>query len=376
MNNLKDLLDYGQSYWLDNLTRKKITSGELKKRVEEQGLRGITSNPSIFDKAIGDSADYDQQIKELVKANASVEEIYEAITVKDVQDACDILRPVYDQSEGKDGFVSLEVSPYLSRDTQGSMAEARRLYTAINRPNSFIKIPGTKEGVPAIEQLLYEGININITLLFSIESYAAVAEAYIKAMQRRVADGKKADTISVASFFLSRVDKLVDKMLENYKPETDNKFPVDTIKGKVGLSSARLAYQRFKQIFGQEKWKELEAHGGHVQRVLWASTSNKDPLYSDLRYVEALIGKDTINTLPDATIDALAAHGTLKKNTIEDGLEEAQFVFDHLKNYSIDMVKVSEQLEEEGIQLFKEAYDKLMANLKGKKAKIQDTVAH
>jgi transaldolase len=376
MENLKGLLDYGQSYWLDNLTRKKITSGELKKRVEEQGLRGITSNPSIFDKAISDSADYDQQIQELVKANASAEQIYEALTVKDVQDACDILRPVYDQSKGKDGFVSLEVSPYLARDTQGSIEEARRLFKAINRPNSFIKLPGTKEGVPAIEELLYEGININITLLFSIENYVAVADAYIKAMERRVADGKKADTISVASFFLSRVDKLVDKMLDGYKPDTDNKFPIVTIKGKVGLASARLAYQRFKQIFGQEKWKEMEGKGAYVQRVLWASTSNKDPLYSDLRYVEALIGKDTINTLPDATIDALAAHGALRKNTIEEGLEEAQFVFDHLKNYNIDIAKVTEQLEEEGIQLFKDAYDKLIANLKEKKAKIQGAVAH
>jgi transaldolase len=376
MNNLTGLLDYGQSYWLDNLTRKKITSGEIKNRVTLQGLRGITSNPSIFNKAIAESDSYDEQIKILVKKGKSPGQIYEILTVKDVQDACDILKPVFDQSGGIDGFVSLEVSPYLARDTKGTIEEVHRLFKEVNRPNCYIKIPGTKEGIPAIEQMLYEGIPINITLLFSVERYGEIAKAYILALQRRDTEGLPVNKIvSVASFFLSRIDVLTDQLLRNHIiPETGSKgndvLLPDSLLGKAGIASARLAYQRFKELFGSPAWKQLENKGAHVQRPLWASTGNKDPSFYDLRYVESLIGRDTVNTMPDETIEALADHGQLRENTIEDGLEEARQLFGQLKTFDIDIEIVTQQLEDEGIRKFIEAYDQLLDNLEKKRSDI------
>jgi transaldolase len=300
MNTLIELLENGQSYWLDNLTRGKITSGELKKRVDEQGLRGITSNPSIFNKAISNSQDYQSQIAELVKEGKNPLQIYDALTIKDVQDACDILNLVYEQSDGTDGFVSLEVPPYLARDTEGTMKEARRLFKAVGKKNCLIKIPGTKEGIPAIEQMLYEGININITLLFSVERYVEVTQVYISAIARRVAEGKPVNhVISVASVFISRIDVLTDQLLHQYIiPAEGDKNANRTylLLARAGIATARLCYQRFKEIFNGEQWKKMEAKGAHVQRPLWASTSNKDPLYNDLRYVESLIAKNTVNT--------------------------------------------------------------------------------
>ena len=373
MNRLVELLQYGQSYWLDNLTRGKIDSGELKKRVTEQGLRGITSNPSIFYKAFTEGDEYDQAIRELVGKGKSVPEIYEILTVRDVQDACDILRLVYDESGGTDGFVSLEVSPYLARDTEGTMAEARRLYAAVDRPNCYIKIPGTKEGIPAIEQMLYEGININVTLLFSIGRYAEVARAYIRAVQRRIDEGKDVGkTVSVASFFLSRIDVLTDHLLSQYEISGQKQSPDPrALKGKAGVASARLAYQQFKALFHSGEWEQPRSKGAHVQRVLWASTSNKDPEGSDVRYVNTLIGPDTVNTLPDETIDAFADHGELKKDTIEAGLSEAKAVFPGLKAFDIDIDFVTQQLEYEGIDKFAEAFDKLTKALEKKVAQFK-----
>jgi len=372
MNTLRNLLNYGQSYWLDNLTRKKITSGELKKRVSEQGLRGVTSNPSIFDKAIANSDDYNEQITTLAKEGKTPEQIYDALTIKDVQDACDILNPVYVQSEGTDGFVSLEVSPYLARNTNGTMEEARRLFKEVGRPNSLIKIPGTQEGIPAIEQMLYEGININVTLIFSIERYIEVAQAYIRAIAQRIGEGKPVNRlISVASIFISRIDVLTDQLLSiplTIWQEKENNRP-ELLAGKAGVATARLTYQHFKEIFSGEGWERLEDKGAHMQRPLWASTSNKDPLYPDLRYVEPLIGKHTINTLPDDTIAALADHGVLKNDTIEDGLEEAKQIFTNLKKVGIDIDVVTRQLENEGIQKFTDAYNKLISNLADKRMK-------
>jgi transaldolase len=376
MNTLIDLLNYGQSYWLDNLTREKISSGEIKNRVTKQGLRGITSNPSIFNKAIAESDSYDEQIKSLVREGKSPAQIYEMLTVKDVQDACDILKPVFEQSGGIDGFVSLEVSPYLARDTNGTIDEVHRLYKEVSRPNCYIKIPGTKEGIPAIEQMLYEGIPINITLLFSVSRYAEIAEAYLRALRRRDAEGLPVNKIvSVASFFLSRIDILTDQLLaDHFNPKTGLKgneslIPA-SLTGKAGIASARLAYQKFRELFGSEGWKQLEAKGAHVQRLLWASTSNKDPLYNDLRYVEPLIGMDTVNTLPDKTIEALSDHGKLRENTIEDDLEETRQLFGKLGSVGIDIEKVAQQLENEGIQKFTEAYDNLLNDLAKKKAAI------
>lgn len=378
MNTLIDLLKYGQSYWLDNLTREKITGGELKNRVTLQGLRGITSNPSIFNKAIAESNSYDQQIKELVKSGNAPSMIYEMLTVKDVQDACDILKPVFDQSDGIDGFVSLEVSPYLARDTKGTIAEVHRLFKEVNRPNCYIKIPGTKEGIPAIEQMLYEGIPVNITLLFSVERYAEIAEAFIRALRRRDDEGLPVNnTVSVASFFLSRIDVLTDQLLKNHiipeaEPEGNNVPLPASLVGKAGIASARMAYQRFRQIFGSPTWKRLEDKGAHVQRLLWASTGNKDPLFNDLRYVESLIGPDTVNTMPDETIDALADHGHLRENTIEDDLDNAGHLFGWLKTFGIDIEIITQQLEDEGIRKFTDAYDQLLANLAKKSADMKN----
>ena len=370
MDNLIELIKYGQSYWLDNLTRSKIKKGELKKRVTKQGLRGITSNPSIFNKAITKGNDYDDQIKKLVKEKKNVREIYEELTVKDVQDACDILRSVYDESDGTDGFVSLEVSPYLARDTESTIEEARRLFSKVNRPNCFIKIPGTDEGVPAIEQCLYEGININITLLFSIQSYEAVAWAYIKALERRVDEGKDIKKIaSVASFFLSRIDVLTDQLLGHYiiPEKTTGELKPENLLGKAGIASAKIAYQSFKNIFRGERWQKLVDKGARVQRPLWASTSTKDPLYSDVRYVEALIGPHTVNTLPDDTIDAFADHGKIMENSVEQDVPEARKTFEDLRKLGIDIDFVTRQLVNEGIEKFVKPYDNLMKTLANKR---------
>ena len=372
MNNLIKLLDYGQSYWLDNLTRGKIKSGELKNRVKNQGLRGITSNPAIFNKAISNSSDYDSQIKQLVQKKKAVHEIYDALTIKDVRDACDVLRPVFNKSEGVDGFVSLEVSPYLARDAEGTMKEARRLFKEVNRPNCYIKIPGTDEGVKAIEEMLYEGININVTLLFSIKSYEAVAKAYIKALERREKEGKSIKEVrSVASFFLSRIDVLTDEILNHYIIPDDTKGKKkrpEELLGLAGIASAKIAYQSYKKIFSGDKWKKLEKKGAKVQRPLWASTSTKDPLYRDVRYVETLIGPDTVNTLPDATIDAFADHGVLEKNTIEQDVDAAKQVFKDLKKLGIDINFITRQLVNEGIQKFISPFDNLMRSLSNKRA--------
>ncbi len=370
MSVLNELINYGQSYWLDNLTRGKIKKGEIKKRVKEQGLRGITSNPSIFNKAISKGTDYDDQIKKLVRQKKGVQEIYEGLTVKDVQDACDLLRPVYDEADGTDGFVSLEVSPYLARDTQGTIEEARRLFAKVDRPNCYIKIPGTVEGVPAIEQCLYEGININITLLFSIQSYEDVAWAYIKALERRLEEGKDIKRISsVASFFLSRIDVLTDQLLGHYIiPEKTTGEPrPENLLGKAGIASAKIAYQSFKNIFSGERWQRLKDNGARVQKPLWASTSTKDPLYADVRYIETLIGPHTVNTLPDESIEAFADHGKIYENSIEEGVEEARKTFDDLGRLGIDIDFVTRQLVNEGIEKFIKPYDNLMKTLAAKR---------
>lgn len=354
MNRLLQLNQLGQSYWIDDLSRGMIESGELARRVTEEALRGVTSNPEIFNKAISKSDDYAADIAKT--ATLSAPELYERLVVSDVTKACDILRRVYNQSEAADGYVSLEVSPHLAHDTQGSIEEARKLWQAVKRPNLFIKIPGTSEGVPAIEQLLVEGINVNITLLFSVERYEAVACAYLRALERRAADNLPVRNVaSVASFFLSRIDVLVDKRLQERDAD-------GFLLGKAAIANAKLAYQSFKQIVASERWRTLEALGARPQRMLWASTSTKNPEYHDLMYVEPLIGPFTVNTLPAKTIDAFSDHG-VAEDTVEEGLDEARQVMRDLENTGIDFAKVTEELLVEGIEKFIKPYDSLLQTL-------------
>jgi transketolase len=368
-NRIAELIHHGQSCWMDDLSRRMIKSGDLARRVAEEGLRGITSNPTIFEKSVAQGADYDADIARAAVAGRSTDQIYEELLTTDVRDACDILRPVYDQTQGIDGFVSLEVSPHLAHDTQASLAEARRLWQRVDRPNLLIKIPGTAAGVPAIEELLFEGINVNITLLFSIPSYEAVADAYMRALERRIAIGRRADTIaSVASFFLSRIDVLVDQLLEQRivpgRPPSAGPRPQDLL-GKVAIANAKLAYQSFKRMIGSERWKALAGKGARPQRLLWASTSTKNPAYRDLMYVEPLIGPFTINTMPGKTIAAFRDHGTVQ-DTLERDVAEAQRVMSDLNRLGVCFDLVTAQLENEGIQKFIEPFDTLTKQIETK----------
>lgn len=362
MKPLLDLITHGQSYWLDNLTRAMLNDGALQQRVDTQGLRGVTSNPAIFHKAITGSQDYDTKIAEMARAGHVVQDIYEALVISDVQRACDVLRSVYDASDGVDGYVSLEVSPYLAHDTAGTMREARHLFEVVDRPNVMIKIPGTPAGLPAIEEMLYEGLNINITLLFAIENYEAVAHAYLRALERRVAEAKPVRTIaSVASFFISRIDVLVDHLL------TQQGSPQATqLLGKVAVANAKLAYQSFKRLFSGARWQALAAQGARVQRPLWASTSTKNPQYRDVCYVEPLIGPHTVNTMPDETIAAFADHGTVQANSLEAHVDDARQVLQELAAVGIDLAAVTAQLQEEGVQKFIDPFAVLLHSIESK----------
>lgn len=365
MNPLLALSDYGQSYWLDNLTRGKIESGELTRRVTEEGLRGITSNPAIFNKAISGGGEYDAQIRQLAAEGLGIEPMYERIVVRDIQDACDILWPVYEATDGGDGFISLEVSPHLVYDTEGTIAEARYLYEAVARPNVLIKIPGSAEGVPAIEQMLYEGVNVNVTLLFSIGAYESVAEAYVTALERRAAEGLSVhDVASVASFFLSRIDTLVDSRLDELVGSgTLPEAQAVALRGEAAVANAKLAYQSFKRIFSGDRWDALVAEGARVQRVLWASTSTKNPAYDDLKYVEPLIGPHTINTMPDQTVDAFLDHGQIVPNSVERDADTAGRVMRSLAEAGIDFEQVTSQLLVEGVRKFIDPFDALLDTL-------------
>ncbi len=374
MNPLLELHEHGQSYWLDNLTRDMIRNGELERRVQEEGLRGITSNPAIFDKAMSRGDAYDEQIEGLVRKGLAVDALFERLAVTDIRAACDILQPVFEDSQGADGFVSLEVSPYLVHATDATMAEARRLFQAVERPNVFIKIPGSPAGVPAIEQMLFEGVNINITLLFSLSAYEAVAEAYLRALERRAENGRDLRSVtSVASFFLSRIDVLTDKLLGQRLgiPSAPGDAPApERLLGRAAVASAKLAYQSFTRLFSGERWLALAERGARVQRVLWASTSTKNPLYEDVRYVNPLIGPDTVNTIPDRTIQAFADHGVVHPRTIEDDVDQAERVMSGIAAAGIDFECVTQQLLDEGMQKFVDPYNDLMATLQGKRVAV------
>jgi transaldolase len=366
-NPLKKLEALGQAIWLDYIRRDLIANGDLKRLIEEDGLRGMTSNPAIFEKAIAESNIYDSEIRRIASQKKDVNETYEAISQQDVQNAADVFRPLYEKTKGVDGYVSLEVNPHLAHDTKGTVEEGRRLWSALNRPNVFIKVPATREGLVAITQLISDGINVNVTLLFGLPRYRAVAEAYIEGLERRVAQQKPINQIaSVASFFLSRIDILVDPLLEKMMASDarNNEFAKEA-HGEVAVSSARAAYQIYKEIFGSPRYKKLVEKGARVQRLLWASTSNKNPDYSDVKYIEALIGPNTVNTVPPQTIDAYRDHGDPKLR-IELDLSKANRILENLPSLGINLDNVTQQLEDEGISKFNEPFDKLMDALKKK----------
>jgi transaldolase/glucose-6-phosphate isomerase len=368
-NPLKELAKFGQSVWLDYIRRNLLTSGELQRLIDEDGLRGMTSNPSIFEKAITGSTDYADFFKSLEsKPELNATQRYEMLAIRDIQDAADILRPVYDQTKRRDGYVSLEVSPLLGRDTNGSIAEARRLWKEVRRENVMIKVPGTPEGLPAIQQLLGEGVNINITLLFAQETYEKVAQAYLNALEIFAKNGGDVSRIgSVASFFVSRIDTSVDNILtERLKTstKTDERAQLQSLLGKVAIANARMAYARYQEIFRGPRWEALAAKGAHTQRLLWASTSTKNPNYSDVMYVEELIGQDTVDTIPPATFDAFRDHGKVRASLTEN-VEAARDTMQTLARVGISMKQVTDDLVEEGVKLFADAFNKLIAAVEG-----------
>jgi len=362
-NPLKGLLDYGQSPWMDYIRRDLLTGGGLKKMIDEDGLRGQTSNPTIFEKAITGSDLYKDILESPDAKKLNAKGIYEKIAIRDVQSACDIFKPVYQETTRRDGYVSLEVSPYLGNDTQGTLEEARRLWKAVGRENLMVKVPATPEGIPAIRQLLEEGININITLLFAQSAYEKVAEAYLAALEARAAKGQDVSHMaSVASFFVSRIDTLIDSMIEEKLKSTkgENRALLESIEGKVAIANAKLTYQKYQELFGGARWKALADKGAQTQRLLWASTSTKNKKYRDVLYVEELIGKDTVDTIPPATFDAFRDHGKLRNSLTED-VPGAAKTMENLQKAGISMKEVTEKLVVDGVKLFADAFTQLLA---------------
>jgi len=363
-NPLLSIQKFGQSVWLDFIERKMIMSGNLKKLIDEDGVRGVTSNPQIFKEAIAEGKEYEDDIRSLARKNKSKEEIYQTLTVDDIQQTADLFRPLYDSSDGSHGFVSLEVNPHLARDIDGTLEEARRLWSAVGRPNVFIKVPATVEGLTCIEQLISEGININVTLLFGLPRYQKVTEAYIAGMEARIQQNLPLERVaSVASFFLSRIDVLIDPLLEKLiESGGDRADRARNLKGQIAIASARQAYQIYKDVFKNQRFNLLAQQGARPQRVLWASTSTKNPDYSDVKYVEALIGAETINTMPQKTLDAYRDHGNPAPR-LEEDLNKAREMFRKLSELDIDIDEQTRQLENEGIRKFIEPYDSLMSVL-------------
>jgi len=362
---LQELLSYGQSMWLDYIRRDLFTTGKLKTMIENDGLRGMTSNPAIFEKAIADSSLYDDVLHSLASLKSlSATAKYEQLAIRDIQDAADALRPVYEESHYRDGYVSLEVSPYLAMKTQDTLDEARRLWKTVQRENVMIKVPGTTAGIPAIAELIGDGININVTLLFAQEVYEQVADAYVAGLEKLAARGGNLRKMAgVASFFISRIDTLIDGMLnDKLKAASDanQQALFRSLLGKVAIANGKLTYQKYQKIFSGPRWEKLATKGAQTQRVLWASTSTKNPNYRDVIYVEELIGPDTVNTMPPATIDAFRDHGKLRNSLTED-LPGAQKTMDDLAKAGISIKQVTDKLTEDGVKLFADAFDKLLA---------------
>src|SRR5262245_43230813 len=358
-NALVELQSYGQSVWIDNISKAILDSGELQKLIDEDGLRGVTSNPTIFEKAINGSRDYDAVLKRLAQAGGTVDEIYEALVIDDIRRATDLFRPLFHTTNGLDGYVSLEVSPRLANETQRTLEEARRLWAKVDRPNVMIKVPATPAGIPAIEQLISEGINVNVTLMFSMEHYVRVAEAYVRGLQARARNGLPLTVASVASFFVSRVDSLIDKQLDERiagAASADEKQELASLLGKTAIANSRLVYQKFKEIFSRNAFLDLKNKGARVQRPLWASTSTKNPRYRDVLYAEELIGPDTVDTMPPATLDAFRDHGRVRAS-LEEDLEEAEGIFRRLAKVGIDMNAATEKLQADGVKLFADSFE-------------------
>ncbi len=360
-NPVKRLHVFGQSIWLDYIRRDLIASGGLRRLMEEDGLRGMTSNPSIFQKAIADSHDYDGDIQAMAIEGKDAGAIYESISQRDVQNAADEFRPLHDRTDGIDGYVSLEVNPHLAKDIRGTIEEARRLWTALDRPNVLIKIPGTAEGLHAIRQLISEGINVNVTLLFGLPRYRQVVEAYIAGLRERVAQGKSVKHLaSVASFFVSRIDTMLDPMLEKIMAQGGRMADLaKRVRGQVAIASAKMAYQHYKEIFGGDRFRNLAVQGARSQRLLWASTGTKNPDYSDVKYIEALIGADTVNTVPLETLNAYRDHGEPAAR-LELNAEEAGWVLDQLPDLGINIDPITRQLETDGVEKFIQPFNRLM----------------
>ncbi len=379
-NPLVQLHDEGQSPWYDNIDRGQLASGQFKQILDNDGILGVTANPTIFEKSISHGQAYDEQISQLISEGKNTNEIYEAVVIQDIRTVADLLKPIYDSSDGKDGYVSLEVSPELANDTEGTINEAKRFFDMVDRKNLMIKIPATPAGIPAIRETLKNGINVNVTLIFSIESYRQVVDAYISALETRKEQGEDIRHIaSVASFFVSRVDTLVDSLLENkIKASSDSaeQQKLKELEGKAAIANARLVYQDFLKLFGSPRFETLKQAGAHVQRPLWASTSTKNPAYRDVLYAEELIGPDTVDTMPLETIEKFLDHGQVKK-TIENDLPGAQQALDSLEQVGIHYDQVTQQLLDEGVQKFADSFHQLFAGIDGKKNKIQqEQVAH
>src|ERR1700753_321691 len=374
MNPVKALESHGQAVWLDFLARGFVAKGDLKKLIDPDGVKGVTSNPSIFEKAIGSSDEYDAPIgTALKKGDRSIAELFEHVAIEDIQHAADVLRPVYDELKGHDGFVSLEVSPYLAMDTKGTTAEAERLWQEVDRKNLMVKVPATPEGLPAIQHLIGEGISINITLLFSQKVYVQVAEAYLAGLEKYVAGGGDPSHVaSVASFFVSRIDSAVDKQLDEKIAKANDpteQARLSALKGKVAIANAKLAYQEYKKLFSGPRWDKLAAKGAKPQRLLWASTGTKNKDYSDVLYVAELIGPNTVNTMPPATLEAFRDHGQ-PRDSLEENVEEARHVLAELEKSGISLDAITAELVKDGVRLFADAADKLYGAVAHKRATV------
>jgi transaldolase len=360
---LHELSELGQSVWIDYLSRQMLRSGELARMMEEDAVVGVTSNPTIFQKAISEGDAYDEQLREVLAEEDDPKEVFLKLAVDDVQNACDLLRPVWDGGHGQDGYVSIEVDPNLAFDTDGTIAEAQRLHDLVDRPNCFVKIPATKDGLPAIEEMVARGHNINVTLIFSLQRYAEVVEAYLSGLERLVESGRDPSSVaSVASFFVSRVDTEADKRL-------DEAGAPEELKGKLAVANAKLAYQRYKELFSGERWEKLAAKGAKSQRCLWASTSTKNPAYRDVMYVEELIGPKTVNTMPEETIEAFQDHGEVAL-TLEQDVDEAKRVFEQIAEAGIDYDDVVVTLEQEGVQKFADSFSELIDGVESKRGEL------